>query len=312
MGSQTVAASVYDGRAAAAETDTRTLMIPDPARPHVAASIAAAGAGALGGALLAARNVRAEPRFAGAAPAYVGDLREQFVTGRKFGLTGDGSDQTAGLNAALNACWQIGKRLRLAVGLYGVNPSTSTACVVSNGTSIEGEGNNLTIITPLSGFGPAHSILEITPAANGASEFLDGAPADLRAHQAVGAPSGDRRRHRHVPELACRVTADLRTVDGADLAWSEPVVRVRAITIDGPGMAGERAGERWRREKRADHWMFLLRVRPGPTGAQVASVSGREEVEVSRLVDRERVDCGGVGVLGDQGAVLDDSAPGAT
>ncbi|MFB0490876.1 hypothetical protein ABIE45_003462 [Methylobacterium sp. OAE515] len=143
-------------------------MTPDPTRRHVATSIAAAGAGAL----LAAHDARAEPRFVGLAPAYVGDLREEFVTGRKFGLTGDGSDQTAGLNAALSACWQSGKRLRLAAGLYGVNPSTATACVVSNGTSIEGEGNNRTIITPLGGVGPAHSILEITPPANGASEFL--------------------------------------------------------------------------------------------------------------------------------------------
>ncbi|MBP1178494.1 hypothetical protein [Methylobacterium sp. PvR107] len=112
--------------------------------------------------------------FPNGAPALISDLMAEFVTGRKFGLRGDASDQTAQLNHALAEANGTGKKLRLMAGAYGVNPSDVDRCLTApGGVSIVAEGRNRAIIFPMDGVGPQHSIFKIAPKAAVSLEFMD-------------------------------------------------------------------------------------------------------------------------------------------
>jgi hypothetical protein len=109
------------------------------------------------------QNITLTAPYTGSLPAIIPDLLAEFISGRKFGLAGQGGDETTKLNTALQACYDNGKYLNLAAGAYGVNPSNTNYCLLSRGVSIKGEGLGRTNIIPLSGVTNNHSILQITP-----------------------------------------------------------------------------------------------------------------------------------------------------
>lgn len=112
--------------------------------------------------------------FTGGAPAVISDVFSEFISGKKFGLLGNNTDETAKLNNALAQASGTGKKLRLTAGYYGVNPSDVDRCLtVPGGISIEAEGRERVTISPLSGVTTAHSLLKIAPMTATNLEFID-------------------------------------------------------------------------------------------------------------------------------------------
>ena len=126
-----------------------------------------------------AASIEYDPPFTGAVTSgyTVADKLEQYVSVKDFGAVGDGvTDDTAAIQAAIDALTPNGGQLLIPAGTYRLNSTLTYANPAStdmNGISFMGDGRDSTILKSYIANGPILSVIGTLPSGSG-SRFING------------------------------------------------------------------------------------------------------------------------------------------